>query len=75
MVRVQRSNLARVIPSLVGVLLIHVVWDSDLREDTWSQSHVVHALLSYAFELVSEAVTYGGFSNLDCERWRVIFPP
>lgn len=57
MIGIHSSNLTRVIPGPVCVLIIHVVWDTNLREHAGPHSHVVHTLLSNGFQLIAETIS------------------
>lgn len=74
MVGVHSSNLTRIISGLVSILVIHIVWDTNLREHARSHSHVLHALFSNGRQLVAETISDGCLSEFDGKWWREIFP-
>lgn len=70
MICIHRTGLATVIPSFIRVFIIHVVRDSDLGKDKRMITHVIEAFLSEELELVAQAVSDGGLTNLDCKSGR-----
>jgi hypothetical protein len=69
MVGIQGSDLATIVAGLVGVLVVHVVWDADLCKDTRMDAHVLGTFFSNCPELMGEAVSYRILTNLDSESW------
>lgn len=69
---IQGSYLAAVVTCLVRILVVHIVWDTDLGEDTWVDTRVLCTFVSDRLELVGEAVSDGILANLYGERWREI---
>jgi hypothetical protein len=69
MVGIQGSDLATIVAGLVGVLVVHVVWDADLCKDTRMDAHVLGTFFSNCPELMGEAVSYRILTNLDGESW------
>jgi len=69
---IQGSYLAAVVTCLVRILVVHIVWDTDLGEDTGVDTRVLCTFVSDRLELVGEAVSDGILANLYGERWREI---
>lgn len=67
---VHGEGLAGVVAGLVGVLVVHVVGNADFGEDARVGAHVVDAFFSDRCELVSQAVSDGGFAYFDRKCWR-----
>jgi hypothetical protein len=66
-VGVHCSNLTRIVPCLVRILVVHIIGYSNLREYTRSQAHVVHTFLSDCFQLIAETIANSCLSQFDCK--------
>jgi hypothetical protein len=73
MVGIQGSDLATIIACLVGVLVVHIVWDADFCKDARVDAHVLGTFFSDRPELVREAVSYRILTNFDGESGCEVF--
>lgn len=73
MIGIHCKYLARVVSSLVSILVVHVVRDTYFCENARPVAHVVHSFLLNCGKLIPEAISYGRLTNFDCEGWRKIF--
>lgn len=67
MIRIHSSHLACVITGFIGIFIIHVVRNTNFREDTRMVSHVFNPFISYGSQLISKAVSNCRFPYFDCK--------
>lgn len=72
MIGIHSTRLATIIASLVRMFVIHIIRNSDLRQNKWMITHVVETFLSQELQLIAQAIPDCGLSNLNCKSRRKI---
>lgn len=72
MVCVHSSHLAAIVARFVCIFVVHVIRDSNLREDHRVVTHIPKTFISQELELIAHAVSNGSFTDFDTKHGRQI---
>lgn len=75
MISIHSTGLATVVACLVGILVIHVIGDSDFCKQQWMVAHVIQTFITEELELISQAVSNCSLSNLDSKGRGPVLAP
>lgn len=75
MIGVHGTGLAAVIPCLVGILIVHVIRNSNFRIEQRVVAHIVQTFITKELQLIPQTISDRSFANFDGKGRSPIFAP